>query len=325
MQPRSRQPIGHAAPVGSARSTPAPRLAFGLRAILAAATVVVTLGVLVQDPPRVEMRWVLAFLATALFAVSTVEGEIILKPGRGRLSDDESIRDAEAKIRQLTAHRTDYISTMSHELRTPLTSIRGFAQLLARDGATPEPARVQADMIVQEADRLARIVDDIVDLTRMESKVLQLRREPVPIGDLLRDVVAWLTPAHAPRQIQLDLPARLPLIRGDRALLEQLLGRLILDAISRSSPQKPLRISAEAGERAVAISLEYAAAPEQAVRMPRALESLWQSESDCAATRLGRGELGPYIARHLIEAHGGRMWIQADPKGEIRVLMSLPC
>ena len=332
MRSTTRQSSSRPVQVSTARHRWDRRILFSLRIALASATVVVTYAVLTQDPAHAEMRWLLAFLATALFLVALVESETVRREttkdetaDRNLTAQDvESYGEATAKLNQLAKHRTDYVYTMSHELRTPLTSIRGFAEMLAKDVKIPVAAEAYASTIVQESDRLAKIIDDIIELTRMESTLLDLRREPVPIADLLREIAGQLRSRDFPDRLRLDVPATMSWVRGDEGRLAQLLERLILDAISRTDPREPITLSARDGQGFVTIRLRYAASAEQANRMARALNGLWQCGGDDHATRLGQGELGLYIARNLIEAHGGRVSIEAG-LSKVAISIDLPC
>lgn len=237
----------------------------------------------------------------------------------------ETQQDIQAKLRQFELHRTDYVATLSHELRTPLTSIKGFAQLLMREhGVSAEMAREYASTIAAEADKLALIVNDIVDLTRMETGLLEIHREPVALGRLIRGVVKRLQPMAPSQQMQTLLPERLPSVRVDPERLDQVLGRLLADAMRQSSPGTPILLAAEAGEEGVAIRLEYRTTESRIESLTEALKGLGQYSSDGQATQLGRGRLGLYICRNFIEAHGGKMWIECPDEQVARVVFTLP-
>ena len=293
----------------------AGHLALALRLALAAATAAMSFVVLSEDPPHQEMRLLLAALAVSLFLFSLIERSVvhhIMRPPvvSGGSDGDGAMAvrgDIQAKIKQLELHRTDYVGTVSHELRTPLTSIRGFAQLLAREEVPAVTSRSYASTIVAEADRLARIVDDILDLTKMENHILELRQDPVCTPDLLRSVVKQLQPALAPDRLQVSLPPCLPWVRGDRERLEQVLVQIILGAIEHAGSDVPISLTAEAGNDHITIWLEYYADPERIDRIVRETESLGKFSEDGLATRLGHGKLGMYISKNLIEAHGGTM------------------
>ncbi len=238
---------------------------------------------------------------------------------------NELQRDTTAKLRQFEAHRSNYVATVAHELRTPLTSIKGFAQLLVREEVSVDAAKRYASTIAAEADKLARIVRDIVDLTRMETNLLQLRPQPICIGQLMSDVVRTMQPAGSqPERIRLSLPEALPTVRGDPERMRQVLATLVADAIGRSRADTPVGITAAPSADGVEVRIEFHACAHRVERLAAALEKLDRCPHDGEATQLGRGDLDLYICKNLIEAHGGRMWLE-HPAGEMAaVVFTLP-
>ncbi len=237
----------------------------------------------------------------------------------------ETQRDIDAKLKQFELHRTDYVATLSHELRTPLTSIKGFAQLLIRNQEmSAEAAREYASTIAAEADKLALIVNDIVDLTRMETGLLDLHRKPVLLGRLIRGVVRRIQPMAAGQQLRTLLPERLPAVRVDPERLDQVLDRLLVDALGQSYARSDILLAVEAGDEGVTVRLEYRTTEARIETLAQALKGFAQTSGDGQATQLGRGRLGLYICRNFIEAHGGKMWIECPEEQVARVVFTLP-
>ncbi|MHB0871412.1 MAG: sensor histidine kinase [Chloroflexota bacterium] len=237
----------------------------------------------------------------------------------------ESQRDTQAKLRQFGLHRADYVSTLSHELRTPLTSIKGFAQLLKRDaGVSGDGVRSYAATIVAEADKLALIVHDIVDLTRMETGLLELHRRPASLGRLVKAVGQRVQSMAPTLRLKTSLPDRLPTVRIDPKRMEQVVERLLVGAASQSSPGSAVLLAVETGDEGALIRLEYRASEEHIESLAQALKGLGQTGDDGQATQLGRGKLGLYICRNFIEAHDGKMWVEHPEEQVARVVFTLP-
>ncbi len=261
-------------------------------------------------------RALISFLASQ--AVLSLENSML----------NESQLDVEAKIKQFSLHRADYAATLSHELRTPLTSIKGFAQLLTRDQPTSlETLNQYARTIAAEADKLALIVNDVVDLTRMETGLLQMHRKPTDPGQLVQRVVDRVQPYVPSQPIRTSAPERVPPVRVDPDRLVQVLDRLVVDAVRQSAAGSSLLLAVEAREEDVTIRLEYQATEAHLDSLIQALKGPGgsnQQAGDGQATQLGRGRLGLYICRNFIEAHGGKMWIEQPEDQVVRVVFTLP-
>lgn len=355
MRSTTRQRHGETVRAGAATQDWNGRLALGLRVVLAASTVVATLALLTQDTARTEMRWLLAFLATSLFLVSMIETtspgglsaatlagrrQRDVEPGLGEeprtaagerpavgvesLSTESAQVDDEVNIRQLASHRTDYVSTVSHELRTPLTSIRGFAQLITRGELAPSVTQSYAGTIVNEADRLARIIDDIVALTKMESALLSLRAEPFSILDVVTRLLKRLQSGREPLRLALEVEGTLPAVRGDEEELYFALEKLVLSALDSSTPETLVRLLATSEGSIVTIRATFATSPAQMARVKEGIEDLWRCGDDGLATRLGRGSIDLYVAKNLIEAHGGSVGVEGTGGDQACISVSLP-
>lgn len=231
----------------------------------------------------------------------------------------------EAKLRQLEHRRGDYAAAISHELKTPLTSIKGFAQLLLRGQEVPSETAVRyAATINSEADRLARIIDDIVDLARMETSLLRLRHERLNPARLTEHVVGQLGDLVESGRLVMKLEERTPQVYGDPDRLQQVLTRLILDALSNARAAVPMRLELRSSGNEAVVSLEYETTQERIDHLVAALDGPNGDGSIDRSTRLGEGQLWTYISRNFIEAHGGRLWVEIPRPDVARVVFTLP-
>jgi CheY-like chemotaxis protein len=148
------------------------------------------------------------------------------------LTDDvhlaEELRKARAAAEAGSLAKSDFLSSMSHELRTPLNAILGFAQLLQRDKKDPVSARhkERIDWILKGGDHLLRLIDDVLDLSRIEAGAVSISTEPVDVRDVIEELAATLAPMAARQGIQVevgDFPAKLPVVSADRTRLVQIL------------------------------------------------------------------------------------------------------
>jgi signal transduction histidine kinase len=151
-----------------------------------------------------------------------------LIPALTRALRERQVRHARAAADARSAAKSDFLSSMSHELRTPLNAILGFAQLLRRDKKEPlsERHKERVDQILAGGEHLLRLIDDILDLSRIEAGGLSISTEPVSVVDLLDEAMSTLEPVGTREDIRVELnplPAELPLVAADRTRLLQIL------------------------------------------------------------------------------------------------------
>jgi two-component system sensor histidine kinase KdpD len=221
-----------------------------------------------------------------------------------------------AEERQANALREAFISVISHELRTPITTIYGLSKMLRQRMASlsPEVRTQSVEDIEAEADRLYRLVEDLLVLSRAEGGRVEIAMEPIAIAHLLRraaeaEEVRWPT-----RRFESDIEAGLPLLLGEETYVEQVVRNLLTNAAKYSEPQTAIRITAEAvrGEVVVRVLDEgIGIAPEDADHV----FDLFYRAQDATRTASGAG-IGLFVCRQLIGAMGGRMWARARGDGE---------
>lgn len=212
------------------------------------------------------------------------------------------------------------LSSVSHDLRTPLSSIRMAATaLLQADARWDDAARRDLlDTIDSEASRLARLVENLLDLSRIQAGVLHVRKEPHDV----HEVVARATDALADRlrahRLRTEVAPDLPLVPMDFTLIENVLINLLENAIRNAPEGSEIRIAAKAGEHAVLVRVENDGPP-----VPREIAGEIFRRFVTGRHRQGTG-LGLVICRGLVEAHGGRIWVERPGEPGARFVFTLP-
>ncbi|MCU0224817.1 MAG: sensor histidine kinase KdpD [Acidobacteria bacterium] len=234
---------------------------------------------------------------------------------------------AEAERARLRAEaerlQSALLSSVSHDLRTPLASITGAAStLLEPDPALPPAARRElTEMIYDEAERLARLVGNLLDMTRLASDSLAPRREWQSLEEIVGAAIHRLGRRLDGRELQLDLPAELPLIAVDGVLFEQVLINLVENAVRYTPPGTPITIAA----RADGASLELSVADRGPGLEPGEEREIFEKFRRGAAGRETRGAgLGLAICRGIVEAHGGTIAAGNRPGGGALFRIRLP-
>jgi len=271
------------------------------------------MGVLPEDVPRwtePDQRHLLEAFSnqTALALERTILSERSVETQRQ--ADREHLRNA-------------LLSSVSHDLRTPLGGITGAASTLLEDeGRLSASNRTELlETIHEEAQRLQRLVSNLLDVTRIESGVLELKKEWVPVEELVGAALDSLGHLLGDRKVKLDFPMNLPLAPVDPILVEQALINLLENAHKYTPLDQPIEVRAWATEKAVTLAVidhgpgippgEEERIFEKLVRLPQ------------PGARPGAG-LGLAICKGIADAHGGRIQASNRPGGGAQFLLSLP-
>lgn len=222
------------------------------------------------------------------------------------------------EIRRLEHVRSEFVANVSHELRTPLTSLQGFVETL-QDGAAEDPATLHRflEIIAAETGRLSRLVDDLLDLSRLESGRLEIRRDPVDLSGLVERALAFYAPAAQAKRVTLEgaLPPDVPPVPGDEDLLEQVLRNLVDNAVKYTPEGGRVGVSAELaeypdGRREVVLSVADTGPGIPPEHLPRLFERFYRVDR-ARSRQLGGTGLGLAIVKHIAERHGGRAWVDS--------------
>jgi len=222
--------------------------------------------------------------------------------------------------------RVDFVANASHELRTPLASILGYVETLADEAGEDPAIRARFLRIVfDEAQRMGRLVDDLMSLSRIEADKFRPPSDSIDVARLIREVAAALAEAHdgRGRDISLHITPGLPMVTGDTVQLSQLLHNLISNAMKYGRPGTPIRVEAApaAGNmlRLVVADRGEGIAPEH---LPRLTERFYRVDTGRSRSVGGTG-LGLAIVKHIVERHRGRLDIVSAVGEGTRVTVML--
>jgi signal transduction histidine kinase len=234
-----------------------------------------------------------------------------------------SLRGADPRAR-LERSRADLVSTVAHELRSPLTSVKGFtATLLAKwYRFTDDQKRVMLETVNADADRVTRLITELLDVSRIESGRLEVHRQVVNIPSQVKKIFAGRVAAgDPPERFRLEVVGDLPETWLDQDKVDQIIGNLVENAVRHGAGTVTVVVRqadpAESGQ-AVAVSVRdqgEGVAPEFA---PRVFRPFWR------ATRRGGTGLGLFIVKGLIEAHGGTIAVLSAPGGGAEFRFTMP-
>lgn len=236
-------------------------------------------------------------------------------------------REAEqaAALREADRLKSLFISTITHELQSPLGFIKGYATTLLRPHADfdEKTRREFLEIINEESDSLSALIDDLLDVSRIEAGALAIEKQPVPLAKLMRRSVERVRAKLDRHDLILRLPARLPPVEADPQRLEQVLRNLLDNAVKYSPEGGTVTLSAWAQEGSVVVSVADQGIGILSEEQGRVFERFYRATGAASASRRGVG-LGLSICRGIVEAHGGRIWLESQLGRGTTVYFSIP-
>lgn len=246
----------------------------------------------------------------------------------------EHLNDELSQARRLAEEayraKSAFAASISHELRTPLNLILGFSELMVRTphayGLSELPPAYQADVeaIYRNAQHLAELVDDVLDLSQAEAGRMRLLRERTALAGVVDGAVRVVTTQYDDLGLSLDVevPSDLPTLALDRTRVRQVLINLLNNA-ARFTRQGGVRVRAERRENEVVVSVADTGSGIASEDLPHVFDEFYQSTAP-ARRRAGGSGLGLTISKRLIELHGGAMWVDSKPGEGSTFSFSLP-
>ena len=258
-------------------------------------------------------RWIarpLQTMSAAALSVTEEEPKNIPLAGPREVQElAQAFNDMTGRVTASQQSQRDFVANVSHELKTPLTSIQGFAQAMLDGTADSEEAVKQsAEVIFTESSRMHRLVNDLLDLARMEGGTMEFQRTPVDLNLLLVNLTERFSPQANQANVTLDAKLnQLPLLIGDGDRLAQVFTNLVDNAIKFTPPGGAVTVQSDQIGAWVRITISDDGPGIPADDLPRIFERFYQLDKSRAGGR-GRGVgLGLPIAHEIVLAHGGRI------------------
>jgi len=242
----------------------------------------------------------------------TLEAEVESKTGDMIRMNKELVL-ANERLKELDKLKSDFVSMVSHELKTPLAAMRTSAQVLEVADIATETKREMLDIILRNIDRQTNLVNDLLDLSRIESGRMELKIESVPLDSVVADSIESVKQTASEEGIKLDveLPESLASVKGDREKLTQVVINLLNNAIKFTLRSGEISIKARElnGQMEVKVSDTGIGIPTEDLDM--VFDKFYQVDSTLTREAGGTG-LGLAICKGIIEAHRGRIWAESE-------------
>jgi PAS domain S-box-containing protein len=216
------------------------------------------------------------------------------------------------ELHRLQEQQEDLVRMVSHDLRSPLTSVQGQAQIIQRllqKTGTDEQLRRSADVIYTGARRMNVMIQDLVDMARVQSGQLTLNRTKLELQPYLLDLTQRLKGVLDVKRVRLEVAEGLPEVWADPDRLERVVTNLLSNALKYSEPETPIRVAATRVDGSVQLSVSDEGAGIAPEDLPQLFERFYRASGSQKTEGLG---LGLYITRMLVEAMGGRIWVESE-------------
>ena len=273
------------------------------------------------SPVRDEAGRIAGMFCACTETTNKIAAEHALRESEGRLrSLVEVLRSNEEQLRDADRRKDEFLAMLAHELRNPLAPVRTGLELIRAAGNTPAAVERVRTMMERQVGHMVRLIDDLLDVSRITSGKIQLQPEPTPIGSLLTSAIEANSEAIAAKQIvlELDVPGDLGVVDVDPTRFVQVISNLLHNATKFTGAGGSIRISARTtaagpdggGELTLSVADSGIGIP--ADFLPRVFDLFTQGHGGSTEPGLG---IGLALARRLVEMHGGRIDVRSDGPG----------
>ncbi len=218
-----------------------------------------------------------------------------------------------SELRRLERVRQDFVANVSHELRTPLSSIKGYSETLMGDEIKPKERKEFLDIIYRESDRLANLINDLLDLSKIESGKMAMVFMPVEIARVIRRSAGVLEKSARDKSInvEFDIPEGLPKALADENRLSQVFLNLLDNAVKYTPEGGSVKVSVIPQDKYLQVDITDTGAGIPQGDLPRIFERFYRVDK-ARSRQLGGTGLGLSIVKHIVQGHGGQVWVNSE-------------
>ena len=260
-------------------------------------------------------------------AITTVVNAAPIFSDEGEVASVVATIQDMTPLEELERLRAGFLGMVSHELRIPLATIKGFTATML--GAPSEIAQGEISqfcrIIDQQADRMRGLVNNLLDLTRIEAGMLSVTPEPTDVANVANQARDAFRMAGNRNTIDIDIPVNLPKMAADRQLIVRVLSTLFSHTARRSPEPSPISVTASQKDFQVLITVADEGRGMSPERLPHLFKKFYRADGEGAAAGMDGSGLGLALCKGIVEAHGGRIWAESDgPASGMRFTLTIP-
>jgi len=231
------------------------------------------------------------------------------------------------ELERMDKLKSDFVSNISHELRTPLTSIKGYTKLLAEGkiGNVDKKQKECLDIIGEETDRLTRLINEVLDLARLEKGKVTIKKEDVDLNKVAEDVINSIKTLAEDKSIAINFTPNkeLPMVAASGDMIKQVFFNLLGNAIKFTPTEGMIDINMEEIDKEVKVSIKDNGIGIPPQIIPKLFDKFYQADTSMTREFGGTG-LGLPISKHIIEAHKGKIYVESEVGEGSTFIFTLP-
>lgn len=227
------------------------------------------------------------------------------------------------EMKRIDRMKSEFVSMVSHELRTPLTSVVGFAELMLNREFKPERRKRYLNIMIKDSQRLMRLIDELLDLSKLEAGKFYFKPTPLKIDEIIIQEIESIKGQTQKHNLMLEITGNIPILSLDRDMFTNLVSNLLSNAIKYSPEGGDIKVTLKRNEKEVIVGISDQGIGIEAEKIPRIFDKFYRVDSSLNRKTGGTG-LGLATAKYIVEEFGGKIWVESELSKSSIFIFTLP-